>query len=260
MGSSSVCLRSLRAVFSAWLSAPNGLSAQQRLGVLWGFAVFSPIALFMDSVWLSQRMPHGQWITLVLVVGFFVAMQRALNPEQRLLALVFVPVGALGEYVFSLVFGLYEYRLHNLPIYVPVAHPILLSMGWVFITLAWVQRHTELLRKALLALHTVVLLVVVAGLGDTVSGVFSLFAIYIFRRRHFSLIYGAMGLIAFYVEILGTAFGCWAWAPVSGRGWLHATNPPYGAFIGYVAADVLVLKLARSMAQRWLPELNIARP
>lgn len=241
-------------------SAPSVVTTSDRYRLLLGFVWLAPSALFLDSTWLAARWPHGQWLTLAMVVFFFVAMLRYLSPEQRLLAMVFVPVGAVGEYVFSILFGLYEYRLENVPWYVPVGHPILLSMGWLLLELPWVRQHAEQLRRGLLALHIVVLIGVALVWGDTVSAAFAAFGVYIFRKRPFALIYGVMGLVVLYVELLGTGLGCWAWAPTSGHGWLHATNPPYGAFFGYVAADVLVLKIARQVSMRWLPQLVITKP
>jgi len=51
----------------------------------------------------------------------------------------------------------------------------------------------------------------------------------------------AMGVLVLYIELLGTALGCWSWdaAPF---GLLQTTNPPVGAFVCYVIADIVVIQ------------------
>ena len=83
---------------------------------------------------------------------------------------------------------------------------------------------------------------------------------YLFRRRRFTLIYGLMGSIVLGLELLGTSLGGWEWAASSAGGWMHCTNPPYGAFLGYVAADLTSIKLAQRFSARWFPQLQIAAP
>jgi len=51
-----------------------------------------------------------------------------------------------------------------------------------------------------------------------------------------------------YIELVGTWLGCWAWGPAP-WGVLHTTNPPVGAFVCYVIADILVIKIAGRLAR-----------
>jgi hypothetical protein len=56
-----------------------------------------------------------------------------------------------------------------------------------------------------------------------------------------------MGVLVLYIELVGTALGCWLWEPRP-FGVLHTTNPPVGAFVCYVIADILVMKIAARLA------------
>ena len=52
-----------------------------------------------------------------------------------------------------------------------------------------------------------------------------------------------MGVLVLYIELVGTALGCWVWDPAP-FGVLRTTNPPVGAFVCYVIADILVMKIS----------------
>ncbi len=55
-----------------------------------------------------------------------------------------------------------------------------------------------------------------------------------------------MGFLVLYIELMGTWLGCWRWDLNPLNGLLHTTNPPVGAFVCYVIADIIVI-----MSLRW---------
>lgn len=238
--------------------ATQTLKPLNRLYFFW--PMLFVFVLGMDSLWMQQHIAWGQHAALLAVVIFLALTLRWLPADRRLIVICFVVIAVIGECLFSLVFGLYEYRLNNIPVYVPLAHPILLVLAWVLIELPVFQKHNERLAAVLARFHGAVIICLAVFLGDTLSLAFGALALYVFRKRPFGLVYGLMGFIVLAIEIAGTQLGCWQWAPESAGGWLHSTNPPYGAFLGYVAADVASIKLARSMAQRWFPNIRIPAP
>jgi hypothetical protein len=222
--------------------------------------MLTAVVLLLDSRVMQDVLPYGQvWATL-LTAAYFLCVMRTLSAERRLIIGCFVLVAIVGECLFSLVFKLYEYRLSNIPVYVPLGHPLLLVMAWALAEKPWLQRHSATLTPWLAYCHIVALGVVLLVWGDTLSLAFAALGVYLFRRRRFTLIYGLMGFIVLGLELLGTSLGCWEWAASSAGGWLHSTNPPYGAFLGYVAADLASIKLARRISARWFPRLQIAAP
>ena len=80
------------------------------------------VTLLTVSVWtvggllLDSRVGHtGQLILGVVTVGLFVAVLSLHTPAVRLQALGVVVIATVGEIVGSLIWGLYSYRLDNIP-------------------------------------------------------------------------------------------------------------------------------------------------
>ena len=57
--------------------------------------------------------------------------------ELMLYALI---IGTVGEYIFSLGFEMYTYRLQNVPIYVPPGHAIIYIVTYYFTRKATIQQ------------------------------------------------------------------------------------------------------------------------
>jgi hypothetical protein len=221
-------------------------------------AGFAPIVLFAlgaDSRWLLDRGFDGQFLSNLAAPLYFLLVLSGLRPDQRLMAIVFVPFSALGEFIFSLLFGLYTYKFGAVPFYVPFGHAILFSTGLLIADLPWVVAHNARVRWGLLAFHAGLFGGAVLALGDSLSAIFgALFLIILYRKRARPL-YLIMGVLVLYIELVGTMLGCWFWEPQP-FGILHTTNPPVGAFVCYVIADILVMKIAARLApliaKRWL--------
>jgi len=124
-----------------------------QIGLIIGFWPIVLFALFNDSAWLYAQSFNGQIISNIAAPLYFGLMLYHLRPDQRLIALVFVPFSALGEYVFSLLLELYSYKFEAIPIYVPFGHAILLSTGLLISELAWVKQREKQLRWSLLLGH-----------------------------------------------------------------------------------------------------------
>ena len=86
------------------------------------------------------------------------------------------------------------------------------------------------------------------ALGDTLSAIFGALFLVILYRKRCRPFYLIMGVLVLYIELVGTALGCWVW-DMAPFGVLHTTNPPVGAFVCYVIADILVMKLARQSSK-----------
>ncbi len=190
----------------------------------------------------------GQSFSNVMAPLYLLLVLSSLQPAQRTMALVFLPVAIGGEFVFSLVFRLYTYAEGGVPFYVPFGHAILFAMGLIFSDMPWVVRHTRLLRWGLLIFHTALIGGVVLLLGDTLSACFAVPLAFILYRSRLRLFYLVMGVLVLYIELVGTLFGCWYWHPRPVGGLLHAVNPPVAAFCCYVVADILVIRITRRIA------------
>jgi len=165
-------------------------------------------------------------------------------PEQRAQALGVVAFATIGEVTGSLVWGVYHYRLHNLPLFVPPAHGLVYLTGFA---LAWaLRRHASLLVGVAATVATAwgVLGVTVLPQRD-VAGAFGvpLLLLFLWRGRN-RAIYAGVFLVVASLELYGTAIGTWRWArELPGLG-IPDGNPPSGVASGYVWFDVMALLTA----------------
>jgi len=170
------------------------------------------------------------------------AALRPLPPLARAQALAVVAFATVGEVTGSLVWGVYRYRLHNLPLFIPPAHGIVYLSG---VALVGVVRTRWLVGTAAagaigwgLAGLTVLPRLDVAG----AVGV-PLLVLFLWRSRS-RAVYAAVFLVVAALELYGTSIGTWRWAVrLPGLG-IADGNPPSGVASGYVWFDVMALFVA----------------
>ncbi len=184
---------------------------------------------------------------LALGVLTFVVLGVALArvpAERRAQAIGVVAFATIGEVIGSLVWGVYRYRLHNLPLFVPPAHGLVYLTGC---SLALSLRaHTRVLvtAAALAAATWGVLGLTVLPRRDVAGAIgVPLLLLFLWRGRNRE-IYAGVFLVVASLELYGTAIGTWRWAPkVPGLG-ISDGNPPSGVASGYVWFDVMALLTA----------------
>lgn len=161
-------------------------------------------------------------------------------------ALAVVAVATAFEVLGSRVWGLYVYRLDNLPLFVPAGHGLVFLSGLhLSRTAAW-QRHGRVVvgfTVVCASLWCVVGALALVGHRDLagVPGTL-LVVLMLWRGRQAGLFAGVWWLVAL-LELYGTALGTWTWAEtVPGLG-LAAGNPPSGVASGYVVFDWLAAVL-----------------
>ncbi len=230
-------------------------SLTHRRLLIAGFAPVVIFALGADSRFVLERGFDGQILSNLAAPLYFLVMLSGLRTEQRLMALIFVPFSALGEYVFSLVFQLYTYKFMMVPFYVPFGHAILFSTGLLIAELPWVIANEGRTRYVLLAFHAALFGGAILALHDTLSALFGVLFVIILYRKRGRPFYLIMGVLVLYIELVGTAFDCWVWDPTPFQV-LQTTNPPVGAFACYVVADILVMKIAGRLG-RFLPHITL---
>lgn len=214
----------------------------------WTVLAFCPataLVLWADSEYVARHLAHGQWLSNILTLCYLSVLVRQMRPDRKLLAVLFVPLSAVGECVFALLLQLYHYRLTAIPVYVPLGHAVILSAGIGITELRWVACRSHVLRRALIAFHVLVILAAFLLGGDTFSLLLgAAFAIALLRSSESNLVYLIIGVLVLYVEVLGTFWGCWKWHRDI-FSILHTCNPPPGAFVCYVIAEVGAIRVAR---------------
>jgi len=121
----------------------------------------------------------GQTLTNVGIWAAFLYWLRGAQPEDRLALAACVLYATLGEIFLSLVWGLYEYRLANVPLFVPPGHALLFMLGR---TLAE-KAHDWIVWFVPLAAAPFVILRAVTGLGTLDALLFALFLLCLLSGR-----------------------------------------------------------------------------
>jgi hypothetical protein len=183
------------------------------------------------------------------VLGFVTAAvliaALALFPvERRAQALGVVVFATIGEITGSLIWGVYSYRLDNLPLFVPPAHGIVFLTGLSF-ALALRRHARPLVAAAAVAAATWGILGLLVLPQRDVAGALGVPLLLAFlwwsRNRP---VYAGVFLVVAALELYGTAIGTWRWAAeLPGLG-IPDGNPPSGVASGYVWFDVMALLVA----------------
>lgn len=206
------------------------------------YAVAGPAYLAVLLAVDTQVHLHGQLALGALTWLVLLAALRPLPPIARAQALAVVVFATVGEVTGSLVWGVYTYRLHNLPTFIPPAHGLVYLSG---IALASLVRERLVVAAAAagavgwgIAGLTVLPRLDVAG----AVGV-PLLCVFLWRSR-FRATYAGVFLVVAALELYGTSIGTWRWAvELPGLG-IPDGNPPSGVASGYVWFDVMAMLVA----------------
>jgi hypothetical protein len=203
------------------------------------------VTLIASGLWLDARFGWpGQYTVIAATVAVYGWLYwRSSSVERRVLTLCAVIAGT-GEVILSLIWGLYDYQFHNVPLFVPLGHALLMTLGLI------VTRHIPE-RLAPWWVGAVVAAAILWGgyawvadldrFGVVLCGVFLLCAAFGKARA----LYATMFVLALTMELYGTALGNWRWADIAPGLGLTQFNPPYSAGAFYALLDLLVLNALR---------------
>jgi hypothetical protein len=186
-----------------------------------------------------QQLALGVLTWLVLLA----ALSR-MPLERRIQALGVVVFATVGEVTGSLVWGVYHYRLHNLPLFVPPAHGIVFLTGLALAAALRGRTRALVLTAGALAAGWALLGLTVLPHRDVAGAVgVPLLLLFLWRGRN-RAVYAGVFLVVGALELYGTAIGTWRWSPeLPGLG-VPDGNPPSGVASGYVWFDVMAVACA----------------
>ena len=207
------------------------------------------------------RLP-GQLVLGAITWGALAAVCALIPTERRAQVLVVVGAATIAEVTGSILWGVYRYRMHNLPLFVPPGHGLVYLSGVALSqTLRQHARALVAAAAAGAALWGILGLTVLPRLD--VAGALGVPLLLLFLWRSESrAAYAGVFIVVAILELYGTAIGTWRWnEALPGLG-IPDGNPPSGAASGYVCFDVAALLLApRLLALRArLPVPAPARP
>ena len=170
------------------------------------------------------------WLTLF-------SLLTDVDADERFALMACLVIATLGEIFLSLVWGLYTYRLGNIPLYVPPGHVLMLLLG-----LSLARRMPDAVALAIIGCACVYSVVAATAGIDTFGvllfGVIAAASVAMPKQRS---LYASTFVLALALELFGTWLGNWTWAREVPAIGLVTTNPPLAAGAFYCALDALVV-------------------
>lgn len=203
------------------------------------------VALITGGLWVDARFGWpGQHTAFAATLGVFAWLYWRSNRIERRVLILCAAIAGSGEVILSLVWRLYDYQFGNLPLFVPLGHALLMTLGLI-VARTIPQKFAN---------SWVVAVMVGAMLwggyawfadfdrfGTVLCLVFLLCAAFGKAR----VLYATMFVLALTMELYGTALGNWRWAESAPGLGLSQFNPPYSAGAFYAVLDLLVLNALR---------------
>jgi hypothetical protein len=188
--------------------------------------------LALDQHWAR----YGQLVVSAFTWLLFIALWRRCDRPQRPALFACLLFATAGEVFLSLVWGLYEYRLGNIPLFVPPGHVLLFFLGTQV-----AQRMPDGREWWIAGLALPVVLAFAWAGRDTMGPLlYALFFACMLLSPSRKL-YAIMFVLSLAMELYGTWMGNWIWsAQVPWLG-LRADNPPIAAGAFYCVLDLLVV-------------------
>jgi hypothetical protein len=179
----------------------------------------------------------GQFAIGAAVWALFLALLAPLPAAERRLYLACVAIATAGELFLTLGWGLYAYRLGNVPLFVPPGHALMLMLG---ISLA--QRMPQNAARAILGgAGAYTLLAAVSGLDTLAVPLYLLLMVSVLSLPAHRRLLATSFVLTLALELYGTTLGNWSWdrdVPWVG---LVTTNPPAIAGAFYCTLHALTL-------------------
>ena len=196
--------------------------------------------LLLDQHWAR----HGQLAVSAITWLLFAVLWRRTRPGQRPALFACLAFATAGEAFLSLVWGLYEYRLGNIPLFVPPGHVLLFFLGMQ------IAERLPARSEWWMALLAAPLVAAFAWNGrDTLGPLLYMLFIACMWLSPARRLYATMFVLSFAMELYGTWMGNWVWsAQVPWLG-LTAANPPLAAGAFYCVLDLLVVSATNKWGQ-----------
>lgn len=179
----------------------------------------------------------GQCAIGALVWTLFLALLAPLPAAERRLYLACVAIATAGELFLTLGWGLYTYRLGNVPLFVPPGHALMLMLGF-----SVARRMPEYTARAILGGAGVYTLFAAAiGLDTLAVPLYLMLMVSVLALPAQRRLLAASFVLTLALELYGTTMGNWFWAREVPWVGLVTTNPPAIAGAFYCTLHALVI-------------------
>ncbi|STX52601.1 Uncharacterised protein [Legionella busanensis] len=185
----------------------------------------APLFLFIDSPLVASFFNYGQdTCNLIMFITYSLFLLFAKKKLYWLILLM--TICSLGaEIIGSLLLTLYEYRLNNIPLYIPMAHAVLYATVYCLCNHEIVKSKRLILEEFFTRFAFLTSCLSLFILTDIAGFICYLLFLFILCFRKNQLFYLVMFAMVYYIELLGTVFSTWSWYGVTGK---HPYYPPIG--------------------------------
>lgn len=174
------------------------------------FSIF-PCSLFFDSTWMSHYFDFGQTITNYIMLCIYCSFLWIAKPKLFKLILLMTICSFNAEILGTHILSLYQYRLHNIPFYVPIGHAVLYACVYFLATDPWIWHHHATIEKLLKKGIFLVVFLSWIFLNDTAGLITYALFIIMLSYRPKPLFYLLMFSAVYGVEVLGSLNFAWTW-------------------------------------------------
>lgn len=219
------------------MTTPHFRHLPQVLSVL----LWLPLVLWIDSPRVAESFPLNQWLANGLTITYFFWLYTTASARLRKLMLIGVFIATAGEVFFALVVGMYEYRLENVPIYVPPGHTIIYAAVYLFSREPWVRRNPIFVRNIFVTVGSAFSFFWLWWANDVYGFIcFVVFMSIVALNKDSRLFFPIMYVLVLYLELLGTSFGNWYWHSILLNKYelIPSGNPPSGISVFYFGFDI----------------------
>ena len=225
------------------------------------FALF--LGLFLDSKDISSKFINSQYLANAITLITFIWIYFKVSVKIKKLMIYGLILAFFGEVFFSLVLGMYTYRLENLPLYVPLGHSIIYAGVFYISKESVLKQNKELIIKILYVLMIIYSTAWLIFANDVFGFICMLVIVYLLNKKpHTKLFFLVMFFMIVYLELLGTYFGCWVWPEVwfDKITFISSANPPSGISVFYFGFDIGCLLIYRQFNKiKWQRLRNLQK-
>jgi hypothetical protein len=206
------------------------------------------VATLAAALWADvQTDIAGQTAVSAVIWLVLFSVLRGVGGQARFGLMACLVIATSGEILLSLGWGLYTYRLGNIPLFVPPGHVLMLLLG---LSLASVM--PQAVAYAIFGCAALYSLAA-AALGVDTLGValFLILAVAWIGMPTQRRLYAGTFVLSLALELYGTWLGNWNWAHQVPATELVTTNPPGAVGAFYCALDALVASVSMLLARLW---------
>ncbi len=204
----------------------------RKIGVL----LFLLATLYLDSTYILPYFNKGQVLLNGLCIVLLYLIYKGLRPRFRFLLIVSLIFALIGEYLFSVQFGWYTYRLDYVPPYIAAGQAIFYTKILEFSKHKFTRyAQKNIIRNCYAILMTGSFYYFYAFndvFGLLMSCAVVLLTLLFPKQKLFFLLWY---VIVFFIELVGVQLEVWQWKlyPIPFLEWLPSHNPPSGISLFY---------------------------